>query len=61
MSMKFILIQIKFDIEINNDELLENIWKHYKKNLRKKKLIIDGSAKPKLYIISYSYIRDYRM
>jgi hypothetical protein len=29
MSMKFILIQIKFDIEINNDELLETIWKNY--------------------------------
>jgi hypothetical protein len=29
MSMKFILIQIKFDIEINNDDLLETIWKNY--------------------------------
>jgi hypothetical protein len=27
MFMKFILIQIK-DIDINNDELLETIWKH---------------------------------
>jgi len=25
MSMKFILIQIKFDININNDELLKTI------------------------------------
>jgi hypothetical protein len=28
MSMMFILNQIEFDIEINNDELLENIWEH---------------------------------
>jgi hypothetical protein len=28
MSITFILIQIKFDIDINNDELLETIWKH---------------------------------
>jgi hypothetical protein len=28
-SMIFILIQIKFDIEINNNnELLKNIWEH---------------------------------
>jgi hypothetical protein len=33
MSMIFILIQIKIDIEINNDELLKIIWKHKKKNL----------------------------
>jgi hypothetical protein len=33
MFMIFILIQIKFDIDINNDELYENIR-------RKKKLII---------------------
>jgi hypothetical protein len=26
--MIFILIQIKFDIGINNDELLETIWEH---------------------------------
>jgi hypothetical protein len=25
-----ILIQIKFDIDINNDELLKTIWKHNK-------------------------------
>jgi hypothetical protein len=29
--MKFILIQIKFDIDIKKDELLETIWKHKKK------------------------------
>jgi hypothetical protein len=28
MSMIFILIQIKFDIDINNDEILKTIWKH---------------------------------
>jgi hypothetical protein len=31
MCMSFILIQIKFDIDINNDELLKTIWKHKKK------------------------------
>jgi hypothetical protein len=33
MSMIFILIQIKFNIDINNDELLETIWKHLKKKV----------------------------
>jgi hypothetical protein len=28
MSTIFILIQSKFDIDINNDELLKTIWKH---------------------------------
>jgi hypothetical protein len=32
MSIVFILIQIKFDIHINNDELFKTIWKHKKKN-----------------------------
>jgi hypothetical protein len=40
MSMIFILIQTKFDIDINNDELLKTIWKRKKK----KKLNIIGSA-----------------
>jgi hypothetical protein len=31
MSMIFILIEIKFDIDINNDELLIVIWEHNKK------------------------------
>jgi len=31
MSMIFILIEVKFDIDINNDELLIVIWKHNKK------------------------------
>jgi hypothetical protein len=31
MSMIFILIEIKFDIDINNDELLIIIWEHNKK------------------------------
>ncbi len=34
MSMEFILIQIKIDIDINNDELLEITW-----NVRKRKKI----------------------
>jgi hypothetical protein len=41
MSMIFILIQIKFDIDINNDEL----WKAYGNiKWRKKKLIVIGST-----------------
>jgi hypothetical protein len=31
MSKIFILIQIKFDIHINNEKLLETMWKHKKK------------------------------
>jgi len=41
MSMTFILIEIKFDIDINNNELLKTIWKH--KGKKKKKKIITGS------------------
>jgi len=39
MSIILILIQIKFDTEINNDELLKIIWKH-----KKNKLIVISSA-----------------
>ncbi len=42
MSMIFILVQNKFDIDLNNDELLETIWK--------KELIIIGHEEPKLGI-----------
>jgi hypothetical protein len=31
MFMIFILIEIKFDIDINNDELLIIMWEHNKK------------------------------
>jgi hypothetical protein len=31
MSIIFILIKIEFDIDINNDELLINVWEHNKK------------------------------
>jgi hypothetical protein len=31
MSMKFILIKIKFDIDTDNNELLIIIWEHNKK------------------------------
>jgi hypothetical protein len=31
MSVKFIIIQIKFNIDVNNDRLLKIIWKHKKK------------------------------
>jgi hypothetical protein len=42
MSMIFILIQIKFYIDINNDELLETIYGNIRKE--KKNLIIIGNA-----------------
>jgi len=41
MSMKCILIKIKFDIDVNNNELLKTIWKHKEKI---KYLIVIGSA-----------------
>jgi hypothetical protein len=41
LSMTCMLIQIKFDVDINNDELLKTIWKHKKK---RKLLIITGRA-----------------
>jgi hypothetical protein len=31
MSMIFILIKIKFDIDVNNDELLIIVWEQNKK------------------------------
>jgi hypothetical protein len=31
MSMIVILIEIKFHIDKNNDELLKTVWKHMKK------------------------------
>jgi len=37
--MIFISIQIKFDIDINNDELLETMWEH-----KDKKFIDDHSC-----------------
>jgi hypothetical protein len=39
MSMLFISIQIKFDIDINNDELLKTTWKY-----KEKKLIVIGNV-----------------
>jgi hypothetical protein len=46
--MIFILIQIEFEIDIKNDELLNTIWEHKK---GKKKvdhhLVVSSNAKPK--------------
>jgi len=47
MSMIFILIQIKFEIDINNDELLETIQKHKKNKLSQLSLIMHSNAKSK--------------
>jgi hypothetical protein len=41
MSMKCKLIKIKFDIHINNNELLKTIWKHKEKI---NKLVVTGSV-----------------
>jgi len=57
MSMIFILIQIEFDIDINNDELLKTIWIHKKRLGKKKKnswssrivrYVMRSNTKPKL-------------
>jgi len=46
MYMIFILIQIKLDFDINNDELLEIIWEHEKK--KKSWLsLVDNNKEPK--------------
>jgi hypothetical protein len=56
MSMIFILIQSKFDIYINKDELLETIWEHKKKKKKKKKknnwlsLLMHNNMEPKHFI-----------
>ncbi len=47
MSMKFILIQIKFDIDINNDELLKSIWKRQEKKSWLSLLVHSSNSKPK--------------
>jgi hypothetical protein len=43
MSTIFILIQIKFDIDIDNDEL----WKAYEKKKKKSWLSVRSNMKPK--------------
>jgi hypothetical protein len=53
MSMIFILLQIKFDIEINNDELLKTIWKHKKKIWLS--LVVHNSMEPK-YTHTHAYV-----
>ncbi len=48
MSMVFTSIQIKFDIEINNDELLENIWEHKKSKKTWSSLVVRNNMEPKV-------------
>jgi hypothetical protein len=50
MSIKCILIQIKFDIDINNDELLKTTWKQKKKN---ENLMVTGNAQQRSTQINY--------
>ncbi len=45
MSMTFILIQSRFDIDINND-LLENIWEH-KIEKSRSSFVMYNNMKPK--------------
>jgi hypothetical protein len=50
MYMIFILIQIKFDIDINNDELLKTTWKHFfKKNLSSLVMCSNMELKSQIY------------
>ncbi len=51
MSMIFILIQIKFNIDINNNELLKTIWEHKKrKRFSWLSLVVCSTVKSKLTI-----------
>ncbi len=45
--MIFILFQMKFDTNINSDELLKTIWDHKKKNGLS--LLVKSNTKPKLF------------
>jgi hypothetical protein len=55
--MIFILIQIKFDIGVNNGNQLETIWEH--KNKKKKKLIILGGVQQCKAQFFLNYIQTY--
>jgi hypothetical protein len=52
--MRFLLIEIKFEVDINNDELLETI----SEDKEKRELIITNSVKPKLVMSHYICIRS---
>jgi hypothetical protein len=54
MSMIFILIWIKFNININNRELLENIWEHKKKE--KEEFMVASSVQQLEAQVICSYI-----
>jgi hypothetical protein len=51
MYMIFILIQIKLDFDINNDELLEIIWEHEKE--KKEKLIVTSGQQQRAQVWYY--------
>jgi hypothetical protein len=54
MSMIFILIQIEFDIDINNDELLNTIWEHKKgKKIVDHDVVVCSNAKPKYQAMQF--------
>ncbi len=54
MSMIFISIWIKFNIDINNRELLENIWEHKKKE--KEEFMVTSSVQQLEAQVICSYI-----
>jgi hypothetical protein len=57
ISMIVILIQIKFDIDINNDELLKTIWEYKKKEKKiKSSLVVHNSVTPKLKVAKFHHI-----
>jgi hypothetical protein len=51
MSIEFILNQIKFDIDIINDELLTTIWKHKGKKNCQSSLVVCSNVKAKWWNI----------
>jgi hypothetical protein len=61
MSMIFILIQIKLNFEIINDELLKIIWEHKKKVVffLKSSLVVHRNAKQR-EIIEHAQKQDTR-
>jgi hypothetical protein len=58
--MSMIFIEIKFDIDINNDELLIIIWEHNKKE--KSSLVVHSTVEPMcIYIYIYTHTHTHTL
>jgi len=61
MSMIFILVKTKFDMNMNNNEPLKTIWKHKKKKKSWWLLMVSSNAKPKfkkyIYLLCWNFER----